>query len=68
MKLVKVLALRDHEWARAWRHEGEVYVVDSEDIRYDALLAIGFAKYVGPVEEVRRPLLSKYKPRDVRAK
>lgn len=76
MKLVRVQALKDHEWRAVPRKSGEIYHVDSEDIRFEALLAIGFAKVVdpaaspkSPAEDTRIPSPpARYARRDMRAK
>jgi len=70
MKLVKVIALKDHEWAKVARHTGEVYEADTEDIRFDALLVTGLAKRVTEptpaVDERHVSLPGRYKRRDMR--
>lgn len=73
MKLVRVQALKDHEWKTIPRKEGEKYLVDSEDIRFHALITIGLAKLVDdPVviaPEPQQPApTGRYNRRDLRAK
>lgn len=64
MKLVKVIALKDHEWAKVSRHTGDIYEADQDDERFYALLTMGLAKYHH--EESRVTLPGRYKRRDMR--
>jgi len=68
MSLVKVIALKDHEWAKVQRHPGDTYVCDTEDDRFNALLVMGLAKYVSSVEDLRPQQPTRYNRRDLRAK
>lgn len=46
MNPVQVIALKDHEWNYIPRKIGERYEVDSEDVRFDAMLALGLAEVI----------------------
>ncbi len=64
---IKVIALRDHEWAGKPRKLGEVYEADPSDVRFDALLKIGHAKLAEaePEAPTAEPK-GRYKRRDLR--
>ncbi len=68
IKTVKVIALRDHEWAGTARKLGETYEVDPSDVRFDALLKIGHAQLAEaePEAPATEPK-GRYKRRDLRA-
>lgn len=75
MKLVKVIALKDHEWAKVAHHPGDVYFADAEDDRFHALLTMGLARRIDVeerrveeprVEEPRIITPGRYKRRDMR--
>lgn len=61
------MALKDHEWKGIPRAANEIYTIDAEDVRFDALLAMGLAKLVDPIEPESQPA-GRYNRRDLRPK